>query len=59
MMCKTTFLDSEFDFTADTVRKTLKACMLGRTGRNFDGAGALSLKSCIEIFENAGATEFI
>ena len=59
MMSKTTFLDSEFDFTADTVRKTLKACMLGRTGRNFDGAGALSLKSCIEIFENAGATEFI
>lgn len=53
------FLDSDLDFTTETVKNTLKSCMLACTGRGFDGAGVLSLKECIDIFENSGATEFV
>ena len=56
---ETTFLDSDLDFTVDTVKSTLAACMLGCTGREFDGAGVLPMKECVKIFEDAGATEFI
>ena len=59
LMNETTFLDSELDFTVDTVKKTLAACMLACTGRDFDGAGVLWLKDCINIFSDAGADEFL
>lgn len=59
LMDKATFLDSDLDFTADTVKETLAACMLGCTGRGFDGAGVLLLKDCLSIFENAGVAEFL
>lgn len=59
LMTEATFLSSGRDFTAETVRNTLAACLLGCTGRGFDGAGQLPLKDCIKIFENAGADEFI
>jgi hypothetical protein len=58
LMNEATFLDSELEFTVDTVKETLSACLLGCTGREFDGAGVLPLKTCIKIFEDAGATEF-
>lgn len=53
------FLDSELDFDPEVVKLTLSSCMLGCTGREFDGAGVLRLKDCVEIFKNAGADEFI
>lgn len=59
LMDKAAFLDSDLDFTVDTVKETLAACMLGCTGRNFDGAGVLRLKDCLSIFENAGVVEFL
>ena len=59
LMNEASFLDSELEFTVDTVKRTLAACLLGCTGREFDGAGVLSLKNCIKIFEDAGATEFV
>lgn len=59
LMNEVTFLDSELDFTVDTVKETLSACMLACTGRGFDGAGVLCLKDCIKIFKDAGADEFL
>ena len=59
LMNEATFLDSDMDFTADTVKNTLASCMLGCTGRGFDGAGSRRVKDCIKIFEDAGATEFV
>ena len=59
LMNEATFLDSELDFTVDTVKRTLAAYLLGCTGRGFDGAGVLPLKACVKIFEDAGADEFV
>ena len=59
LMNEATFLDSDLDFKADTVRSTLSACMLACTGRNFEGAGVLRLSECLKIFEDAGVIEFI
>ena len=59
LMNEATFLDSELDFTVDTVKNTLAACLLGCTGRGFDGAGVLPIKACVKIFEDAGADEFV
>ena len=59
LMNELTFLDSELEFTVDTVKNTLATCMLGCTGRGFDGAGVLRLEDCLKIFENAGAVEFL
>ena len=59
LMNETTFLDSELDFTVDTVKETLTACMLACTGRGFDGAGVLKLKDCIKLFSDAGADAFL
>ena len=59
LMNEATFLDSDLDFTVDTVRNTLTSCMLACTGREFDGAGVFRLADCIMLFEEAGASEFI
>ena len=59
LMNESIFLDSELDFSADIVRKTLSACMLGCTGRRFEGAGVLRLSDCLKIFDDAGVSEFI
>lgn len=59
LMNEATFLDSELDFTVDTVKQTLAACMLACTGRGFDGAGVLRLKDCIKLFEDADADVFL
>lgn len=59
LMNEATFLDSDLDFTVDTVKQTLAACMLACTGRGFDGAGVLSLKDCIKLFSEAGADAFL
>jgi len=59
LMNEATFLDSELEFTVDTVKQTLAACLLGCTAREFDGAGVLPMKECIRIFDEAGADEFI
>lgn len=59
LMNEATFLDSELDFTVNTVRQTLAACMLACTGRGFDGAGVLRLKDCIQLFSEAGADAFL
>lgn len=59
LMNEATFLDSELEFTVDTVKQTLAACLLGCTAREFDGAGVLPVKECIRIFDEAGADEFI
>lgn len=59
LMNETTFLDSELDFTVDTVKQTLASCMLACAGRGFDGAGVLRLKDCVKIFDDADADEFL
>ncbi len=59
LMNEVAFLDSDVDFTTDIVKSTLKQCLFGCTGRNFDGAGVMQIKDCIKIFEDAGADEFI
>lgn len=59
LMTESDFLDSDLDFTIETVKHTLATCMLGCTGRDFDGAGVFFLKDCIKLFEDAGASEFI
>ena len=59
LMNEATFLDSDLDFTVDTVRNTLTSCMLACAGREFDGAGVFRLEDCIMLFEEAGASEFI
>ena len=59
LMNEATFLDSDLDFTVDTVRNTLTSCMLACAGREFDGAGVFRLADCIMLFEEAGASEFI
>ena len=59
LMNEASVLDSELEFTVDTVKRTLSACLLGCTGREFDGAGVLPIKACVKIFEDAGATEFV
>lgn len=59
LMNEATFLDSELDFTVDTVKQTLAACMLACTGRGFDGAGVLRLEDCIKLFNDAGTDEFL
>ncbi len=59
LMNETTFLDSELDFTVDTVKQTLASCMLACTGRRFDGAGVLPLKDCVKLFDDAGTDEFL
>lgn len=59
LMNEVTFLDSDLDFTVDTVRKTLAGCMLACTGRRFDGAGVFKLTDCIKIFDDAGTSEFL
>ena len=59
LMNEATFLDSELDFSVETVKDTLAACLLGCTGRGFDGAGVLPIKDCIKIFEDAGTDEFV
>ena len=41
------------------VRDTLASCLLGCTGRGFDGAGHLPVRDCVRLFEDAGASEFI
>ena len=59
LMNEATFLDSDLDFTVDTVRNTLTSCMLACTGRAFDGAGVFRLADCITLFEEVGASEFL
>ena len=59
LMNEATFLDSDLDFTVDTVRNTLTSFMLACTGREFDGAGVFRLADCIALFEEAGASEFL
>lgn len=59
LMNEETFLDSDLDFTVDTVRKTLATTLLACTGRGFDGAGVFKLKDCIKLFEDAGTAEFL
>lgn len=59
LMDEEKFLDSDLDFTVETVKNTLSSCMLGCTGRRFDGSGVFFLKDCIKLFEDAGASEFI
>lgn len=59
LMNEATFLDSELDFTVETVKETLAACMLACTGRDFDGAGVLRMADCVKIFREAGADEFL
>lgn len=59
LMNETIFMDSELDLSVETVKKTISSLMLGSTGRNFDGAGALKLNECIKIFVDAGAEEFL
>ena len=59
LMNEATFLDSDLDFTAATVRNTLTSFMLACTGREFDGAGVFRLADCITLFEEAGASEFL
>lgn len=59
LMNEDDFLDSELDFTVDTVKETLTACMLACTGRGFDGAGIMKLKDCVKLFSDAGADEFL
>lgn len=53
------FLDSDLDFSVETVKSTLASLMLGCTGRNFDGAGVYKTTECIKMFEDAGTSEFI
>lgn len=53
------FLDSDLDFSVETVRTTLASLMLGCTGRDFDGAGVYKTAECIKLFSDAGASEFI
>ena len=53
------FLDSELEFSTETVTKTMSALMLASTGRNFDGAGVMKLSECIKLFVDAGAEEFL
>lgn len=53
------FLDSDLDFTVDTVKNTLAGCMLACTGRGFDGAGVFKIEDCIKLFEDAGTGEFL
>ena len=59
LMNESIFMDSELDFTVETVKKTISSLMLGSTGRNFDGAGVLKTSECIKIFVEAGAEEFL
>lgn len=59
LMNERTFLDSELSFTVSTVKETLAACMLGCTGRGFDGAGVRRIGECLSIFANAGVDEFL
>lgn len=59
LMSEDDFLDSELDFTVDTVKETLSACMLACTGRYFDGSGVLRLKDCIGLFNDVGTDEFL
>jgi len=59
LMNKAAFLDSELDFSVEDVRQVLAACMLGCTARDFEGAGVLPLRACIQIFEDAGTDEFL
>ena len=59
LMNDETFMDSELDLTADSVKRTLAACMLACTGRGFDGAGVLRLKDCIKMFCDAGTDKFL
>ena len=54
-----TFLDSELDFNVEIFKQTLKSCMLGCTGRDFDGAGVVKIADTIKLFEEAGANEFV
>ena len=55
----TAFLDSDLDFTVETVNSTLTSLMLGCTGRNFEGAEGYKTSDCIKLFEAAGTSEFI
>ena len=59
LMNEATFLDSELDFTVETVKETMAACLLACTGRGFDGAGVLRMADCVKIFREAGADEFL
>lgn len=59
LMDETAFLDSELDFTVDTVKQTLASCMLACTSRGFDGAGVLRLEDCVKLFSDAGTDEFL
>ena len=47
------------DIDPSDLKNILRMAMNGCTGRNFDGAGVLTLKECIEIFTSAGAVEFL
>ena len=59
LLDKKTFLDSELEFTVDSVKEILASLMLASTGRKFNGAGVLKLSDCVSIFEKAGAAEFL
>lgn len=59
LLNESTFLDSDLDFTVETVKSTLRSLMLGCTGRDFDGAGVYKTIECIKMFEEAGASKFI
>lgn len=59
LMSEATFLDSELEFTADSVKETLSACLLACTGRNFEGAGVFRLQDCVKLFDDAGTDEFL
>lgn len=59
LLNESTFLDSDLEFTVDTVKATLSSLMLGCTGRDFDGAGVYKTAECVNLFAEAGASEFV
>jgi len=59
LMSDKDFPKTDLDFDAKKFRTILRKCMYACTGRGFDGAGALKLKDCFNIFANAGAEEFL
>ena len=49
----------EFELSPLKLELCLRSAMNACTGRDFDGAGVLSLAECIKIFKDAGAVEFL
>ena len=51
--------EKKSDIYPSNLKNILRMSMNGCTGRNFDGAGVLTLKECVEIFVGAGTVEFL